>query len=198
MAKYCVLFAAGADNANANFNNIIFTIKDTKLYLPVVTLSARENQKLSKLSKGFERSHFVEVSRLVLVYSNQDDNSRIFKAKRCYLLIGIIKNYVIINGQNVHDWAVDSNVKQYEEIIKVTTGQGEDYTTGYLLDCDYFKNHHKLTEVNLSRKKKLDVDPKAIQEIELVEQLKNADDVNADGTQSILISTILENIKETR
>ena len=38
-----VLFAAGADNANANFNNIIFTIKDTKLYLPVVTLSAWEN-----------------------------------------------------------------------------------------------------------------------------------------------------------
>ena len=43
MAKYCVLFAAGADNANANFNNIIFTIKDAKLYLPVVTLSAWEN-----------------------------------------------------------------------------------------------------------------------------------------------------------
>ena len=51
--------AAGADNLNDNnnANNIIFTIKDTKLYVPIVTLSARNNQKLSKLlSKGFERS----------------------------------------------------------------------------------------------------------------------------------------------
>ena len=49
--------AAGADNTKANPNNIIFTIKKTKLYVPVATLSATEYQKLSKLlSKGFERS----------------------------------------------------------------------------------------------------------------------------------------------
>ena len=53
-ANYCVLSAAGADNSNANPNNIIFTIKGTKLYVPVVTLSVKDNQKLSKLlSKGF-------------------------------------------------------------------------------------------------------------------------------------------------
>ena len=52
--KYCVFSAAGNDNDN---DNGIFTIKDTKLYIPVVTLSARSNQKLSKLlSKGFELS----------------------------------------------------------------------------------------------------------------------------------------------
>ena len=51
-AKYCVLFAAGNENLNDNnnANNNIFTIKDTKLYVPVVTLPARDNQKLSKLS----------------------------------------------------------------------------------------------------------------------------------------------------
>ena len=57
--KYCVLSAAGNKNeiANAANANRTFTIKDTKLYVPVVTLSARDNQKLSKfLSKGFERS----------------------------------------------------------------------------------------------------------------------------------------------
>ena len=51
--------AAGADNVNGNANDniIIFTIIDTKLYLPVVTLSARDNQRLSKLaSKGFQIS----------------------------------------------------------------------------------------------------------------------------------------------
>ena len=58
--KYCVFSADGTENDvnhNDNANNIIFTIKDTKLYVPVVTLSARDNQKLSKLlSKRFERS----------------------------------------------------------------------------------------------------------------------------------------------
>ena len=49
--------AAGDDNENSNLNNIFYTIKYTNLYVPVVTLSARDNQKLSKLlSKGFERS----------------------------------------------------------------------------------------------------------------------------------------------
>ena len=55
--KYCVLTAAGADNNNANSNNIVFTLKDTQLYVPVVTLLSKNNQKLLKLlRKGFERS----------------------------------------------------------------------------------------------------------------------------------------------
>ena len=55
--NYFVLPAAGEDNVNNRDDKIIFTIKDTKLYVPVVTLSARDNQKLSKLlTKGFERS----------------------------------------------------------------------------------------------------------------------------------------------
>ena len=49
-AKYCVLSADSADNTDANSNNIIFTMKDTKSYVPVVTLSEKDNnQKLSKL-----------------------------------------------------------------------------------------------------------------------------------------------------
>ena len=124
---------AVTDNANGNNddNNIIFTIKGTKLYVPVITLLARDNQKLSKLlSKGFERSiywneykakrvnknttnefrlfldsNFVGVNRLfVLVYANQDAASRRFKAKIYYLPKGIIDNYhVIINGKNFYD-----------------------------------------------------------------------------------------------
>ena len=107
--KYFALSAAGADNASTNSNDTTFTIKDTKLYLPVVTLSAKDNKKLSKpLSKRFERSvywnecktkrenkyttmkyryflgsNFVGVNRLfVLVYSNQDNNSKSFKTRR--------------------------------------------------------------------------------------------------------------------
>ena len=56
-SKYWGLSAAGADNYHANLNNIIFTTKDTNLFVLVFTLSAKDNQKLLKiLSKGFERS----------------------------------------------------------------------------------------------------------------------------------------------
>ena len=49
--------SAAADSYNANSDNTVFNIKDTKFYVPVVTLSAKDYQKLSKLlSKGFERS----------------------------------------------------------------------------------------------------------------------------------------------
>ena len=53
--KHCILATAdGADNNHANSNNITFVIKDTKSYVLVVILSAKDNQKLSKLvSKGF-------------------------------------------------------------------------------------------------------------------------------------------------
>ena len=48
----------------------------------------------------------------VLVYTNQDDNAKRFKAKRYYLPKAIIKNYnVIINGKNFYDQAIDSDVK---------------------------------------------------------------------------------------
>ena len=47
--NHCVLSPAGAGNADDNANNIAFTIKDTKLYDPIVTLSVKGNQKLLKI-----------------------------------------------------------------------------------------------------------------------------------------------------
>ena len=57
--KHCVLSVLDNENDNAvfNFKSIIFSIKYTKLYVPVVTLSVKDNKKLSRfLSKGFETS----------------------------------------------------------------------------------------------------------------------------------------------
>ena len=49
------MFSAGVKNYHADFNNIVFTIKGTKLYVPVVPLSAKDNQKLSKpFGKGWK------------------------------------------------------------------------------------------------------------------------------------------------
>ena len=70
---------------------------------------------------------------------------------------------MIINGKNFYDQAIDSDIKQYEEIRKLITQQGEDYTTGCLLDYDYIKNLYRLI-----RQRELDADAKAIQQIEFV------------------------------
>ena len=214
------------ENANADSNNVIFAIRETKLYVSVVTLSAKDNQKLSKsLSKKFERSvywneykakgenkkktnnyryflesNFVGVKRLfVLIYPSVANNAKRYSAKNYYLSKGRIKNYnVIINGKNFYDHPINSDIKWYEGIRKLTAGQGEAYTTGCLSDYEYIKNRYKLIAVDLSRPKELDADPKAIQQIEFVGQLKNTDGVNADGTQSMFVLTILEKINEMR
>ena len=137
---------AGADNTDANPNNIILTIKTIKLYVTVVISLARDNQKLSKLhSKGLERSvywnkykiksenkitknefkyfvksNFVGVYRLfVLVYWNKEDYAKRFITRIYYLPKGIIKNYNVINGENFYEHATDSDIKWYEEIRKL-------------------------------------------------------------------------------
>ena len=92
---------------------------------------------------------------------------------------------------------IDSDIKRYEEIRKLTTGQGEDYTTGCLLDYDYIKNHYRLMAVDLSRQKELDAYPKSIQQIEFVGQLKKVNNA-INNPESIFILMILEKRKEKR
>ena len=59
--KHCVLALAGVENDGADSNNIILFIEDTKLFVPLVTLSTKDNQKLSKpLTNWFERSVYWE------------------------------------------------------------------------------------------------------------------------------------------
>ena len=100
-----------------------------------------DNKNTTNEFRFFLESNFVGVNRsFALVYTNQDTASRRFQAKRYYFPKEIIDNYNgIINGKNVYDQAIDSDIKQYEEIKKLTTGQGEDYTTGCLLDYEYVK-----------------------------------------------------------
>ena len=108
---------------------------------------------------------------------------------------------MIINRKNFYDQRVDSDRKQYEEIRKLGTGQGEDYTTGCLLNYDYIKNHCRFIAVDLSRQKELDTDSKAIQQLEFIGQLKKLDDnyniANYDA-QSIFVLTIFRKHKKTR
>ena len=66
-------------------------------------------------------------------------------------------------------------------------GKGEDYTTGSLLDYNYFKKHYKSVAVDLSKQEELDADPRAIQQTEFKYML---------GTDST-IYWVLEKSKET-
>ena len=69
---------------------------------------------------------------------------------------------LLSNRKYIDDRLIDSHIKRYEEIRKLITGQGEDNTTGCLLDYEYIKNHYRLMAVDLSRQKELDADPKSI------------------------------------
>ena len=105
---------------------------------------------------------------------NKDNDAKSDRTKKYYLPKGIIKNYnVIINGKNFYVQPIDSDIKRYEEIRKLITGQGEDYTTECLLDYQYIKNHYRLIAVDLSRQKELDDDPKAVQQMESARHIKN-------------------------
>ena len=76
---------------------------------------------------------------------------------------------------------------QLRELKKVMIRKGEDYTTGSLLDFNYFDKHYKLVAVDLSKQKELDADPRAIRQIEFKYML---------GTNST-IYWILEKSEET-
>ena len=48
----------------------------------------------------------------------------------------------------------NDSIKQYDEIRKISTGQGDDHTTGYLLDFAYFQNNYRLIAVDLNKQKR--------------------------------------------
>ena len=68
------------------------------------------------------------------------------------------------DGQNFFDQPMRNNLITYDNIWKVATGQGDDYTTGCFLDYNYFKNYHKMITTGLTKQQALDADPKAIQQ----------------------------------
>ena len=190
----CFLIATNTPNQNATF-----AITDTKLYVPVVTLSTQENTKFfQQLKSGFKRvinwnkylskpellaqnpnlNHLVEpsfqeVNRLfVLVFENDDDRT---SDDEYYLPTVEIKDYnIMINGGNFFDQPIKNNKVTYDNIRKIAIGQGDDYTTGCLLDYPYFANTYKMIAVDLSEQQALDADPRAIQQINFTANLDRA------------------------
>ena len=71
----------------------------------------------------------------------------------------------MIDGKNFFDQPINNMIKTYENIRKTTTGRGDDYTTGCLLDYTYFEKYYKMIGIDLSKQQALDADPKATQQI---------------------------------
>ena len=160
---------------SANANKATFEITDARLYVPIVTLSAQDNAKLSKLlGEGFKRSIYwnkykvidngvVEIAdnneekyirklldssyqgvkRLfALAYYNTEGNNQVSidSSKNIFFSRVKIGNYSIeSDGRNFYDQPISDSIKQHDEIRKISTGQGDDYMTGFLLDFAYFK-----------------------------------------------------------
>ena len=84
----------------------------------------------------------------VLAFEN---DARTISTTRYYIPNVEIKDYVLIDGKNFFDQPVKNNKGTHENIRKIATGQGDDYTTGCLLDYIYFKNYYKMIAVALSK-----------------------------------------------
>ena len=96
---------------------------------------------------------------------------------------------VLIDGRNFYDQNISDDFKKYKEFRKVMAGRGEYFTTGSLLDYDYWENDYKLICCDLSKQKVLDSNPKANQQVEFVYNLDNTR--AAPGTKAQIL-TVLE------
>ena len=114
-------------------------------------------------------SSYQGVKRLfVLVYDHTegDDQVSIDSFKKYFLPWVKIENYNIeIDGANFYDQSINDLIKEYDEVKKISTGQGDDYTTDCLLNFAYFEKNYRLIAVDLSKQKVLDADSRAIQKI---------------------------------
>ena len=75
----------------------------------------------------------------------------------------------------------------YDTIQKIATGHGDDYTTGCLLDYNYFNNYYKMIAIDLSKQQALDADPKAIQQINFTGNLNRGQNVNNNTIMFLII-----------
>ena len=95
----------------------------------------------------------------------------------------------MIDEKNFFDQPIKNDIKKtYENIRKIKTDQGDDYTTVCLLDSNYFIKHYKMITIALSKNQALDADQNAIQQISFTG--------NPNGNINRLILCIIEKVKK--
>ena len=162
-----------------NPTNAIFQRTDTRLYVPVVTFSTQnENKLLKQLRTGFKRTikwnkyrlemtnqtksnnliflidpTFTKVNRSsVLSFENENDRTSFSK----YYVPNVrIKDFnVLIDRKSFFDTPIKNDEQTYKQIIYI--GRNNDYTTGNFLGYEYFSKHYKLIAIDLSKQIELE------------------------------------------
>ena len=164
-------------NANSNINKATFTKNDAKLYVPIVTctkllskgfkrsiywnkyqgipnkiINIAINGREYQLRELLDSNYQVVKILFVLAYNNLagNDGQVFVDSFKKYFLSGVKIENIEIDGRNFYDKPINDSIKQYDEIRKISTGQGDDYTTGCLLGFDYFEKNYRLIAVDLS------------------------------------------------
>ena len=200
--KNCVITSLeqrdiGGGNRDNAPTGATLAINDCKLYVPAVTLSKDDEIKLlTNLISRFKReiiwnkyrsqmtteavNHnlnilidptFTNVNRLfVLAYQNADDRQSF---SQFYLPKVLVKDFnVIIDQLAFFDLPIKTEEEAYEKIIDIS--RNNEYTTGNLLDYDYFKKYYKLIAIDLSKQQVLQENEDLIQKINFIGKLEEA------------------------
>ena len=176
------------------------SITDCKLYIPIVTLSKDDEIKLlTNLKSGFTREiewnkyrsqmsaeainnnlnilidpTFTNVNRLIVLAYQTADDRRSFS--QFHLPRVMVKDYnVIIDKLAFFDLPITTEEEAYEKIIDIS--KNNEYTTGNLLDYDYFKKYYKLIAIDLSKQQVLQENEDLIQQINFIGRLEEAANV---------------------
>ena len=117
---------------------------------------------------------FTNVNRLfVLAYQNADDRQSF---SEFYLPKVMVKDFnVVIDKLAFFDLPIKTEEEAYEKIIDIS--RNNEYTTGHLLDYDYFKKYYKLIAIDLSRQQVLQENEDLIQQINFIGRLTEAANV---------------------
>ena len=169
-------------------------ITDTKLYVPVVTLSTKDDKKfLQQLKTGFKRTikwnkyssemtnqtknnnlnylidpTFTKVNRLfVLLFENENDRTSFSKYHVPNVQVKDLN--VLIDGKSLFDTPTKNDKETYEQIVEM--GRNNDYTTCNLLYYEYFSKYYKLIAIDLSKQIELK-NPDLKQQINFIGRLE--------------------------
>ena len=203
--KNCVITSLeqrdiGGGNRDNSPSGATLAINDCKLHVPAVTLSKDDEIKLlTNLQSRFKREiiwnkyrsqmtteavnnnlnilidpTFTNVNRLfVLAYENADNRQSF---SQFYLPRVMVKDFnVIIDKLAFFDLPIKTEDEAYEKIIDIS--RNNEYTTGNLLDYDYFKKYYKLIAIDLSKQQVLQENEDLIQQINFIGKLEAAANV---------------------
>ena len=173
--KNCVITSLeqrdiGGGNRDNAPTGATLAINDCKLYVPAVTLSKDDEIKLlTNLKSGFKREIIWNKYR-----SQMTDDRQSFP--QFYLPKVLVKYFnVIIDKLALFDLPIKTEEEAYEKIIDIS--RMSEYTTGNLLDYDYFKKHYKLIAIDLSKQQVLQENEDLIQKINFIGKLEEAANV---------------------